>query len=73
MFRSSRQHCIDRALSSVLQAIDDDHERLQQSTSNWTDLDWLSIAMNRQRSRAHDRAAALAARWQARITVADNE
>lgn len=73
MFHSSRQRRIDRALSSALQTIDDDHERLRQSTSTWADLDWLSIAMDRQRSRAYDRAAALSSRWQARIAAADDE
>lgn len=72
MFRSSRQRRIDRALSAVLQSIDDDHNRLRESTKTWTQLDWLAITMDRQRIRAHDRAQTLRNRWQARVKELDS-
>ena len=69
MFQCRRTKRINRALGAVLQTIDDDHERLRKSTATWTQIDWLSIAMDRQRCLAYDRAKALHDRWQARVAA----
>ena len=67
LFRSARLRRIDRALSAILTAIDDDDAIATRACVTWRDLDALSIATDRKRIAAYDRAAALEAQWQARV------
>ena len=67
LFRSARLRRIDRALSAILTAIDDDDAIASRACVTWRDLDVLAIATDRKRIAAYDRAAALEAQWQARV------
>jgi hypothetical protein len=69
LFRSTRLRRIDRALSHVLTAIDDESDatRRAMSGATWRDLDLLSIATDAKRKAAFDRADALETAWQRRV------
>lgn len=66
-FRSSRDRRIDRALSSVLAAVDDAEESDRFHCRTWRELDCLSIRMNGRRNKAYDRATNLRIKWHARV------
>jgi hypothetical protein len=65
--RSQRQRRIDRALSSVLRAIDAEQDAADNSCETWAQYDRMSARMNTKRVAAYDRANALDAQWSARI------
>ena len=67
MFQSRRTKRINRALSAVLQSIDDRNQREHSACETWADLDNLSIRTNSLRNYAYKRAKVLHARWQARV------
>lgn len=78
MFRSSRDVRIDRALSSVLRAIDAEHEDLTYGcdaadprAAQWL-LNILSANMNAKRIKAYERARTLRARWRERVEAMDD-
>ena len=73
MFQSSRDRRINRALSSVLQSIDDRAQREHGACETWADLDNLSIRTNSLRNYAYKRAKALQAKWEARVAAWEDE
>ena len=73
MFQSSRDRRINRALSSVLQSIDDRAQREHGACETWADLDNLSIRTNSLRNYAYKRAKALKAKWEARLAAWEDE
>ena len=73
MFQSSRDRRINRALSSVLQSIDDRAQRDHAAAQTWADLDNLSIRTNSLRIHAYKRAEALQTRWEARLATWEDE
>ena len=72
MFQSRRVRRINRALSSVLQSIDDRTQRDHDAAQTWADLDNLSIRTNSLRIHAYKRAKALQAKWGARVAADEN-
>jgi hypothetical protein len=71
MFQSSRIRRINRALSSVLQSIDDRADHEHATCETWADLDNLSIRTNSLRIYAYKRAKALQAAWEHRVLTSD--
>jgi hypothetical protein len=67
MFISSRQRRIDRALSAVLDRINDDHDNELVRCDTWRDIDALTIKTSQRSVAAHDRAKRLRNQWRARI------
>lgn len=68
--RSSRGRRIDRALSSVLETIERQHDEALDRFINpsWRVLDELSIEFDRRRIGAYVRADNLCAKWHARVS-----
>jgi hypothetical protein len=70
MMRGRRLQRIDRALSHVLNTIDDKHEQLRAECNTWRDLDILSADMDKLRIAAFDKARRLELKWEAIVKSA---
>lgn len=74
--RSARLQRIDRALSSVLDGLDDkykDQLRALPDGHSWRDVDILAATRDHEACKAYDRADALCQHWSARVAEARDD
>jgi hypothetical protein len=69
--RSSRDRRIDRALSSVLDAIQRQHDDELYHCRDWQEIGRLGERMDTRRIAAHDHAKALREMWRRRVDNAE--
>jgi predicted component of type VI protein secretion system len=67
MMRGRRLQRIDRALSHVLDAIENVHNERRMECATWRALDILSAEMDALRIEAYDKAKRLETLWQQRV------
>ena len=71
--RGSRDRRIDRALSSVLDNINEEREERLRACETWHAINLLDIEMNDKRKDAYIRADCLCSQWHARVLAMEGD